>query len=78
MTTIQVSEITWKNLNRIQQLGESMDDVVVRLLRLYGDNDDESMDNREIDVVLDEFCELQEGIDDIMEDSRASYAKEIS
>ena len=57
MTTIHVSEITWKNLNQIKQLGESMDDVVVRLLRLYGDNDDESMDNREIDVVLDEFCE---------------------
>ena len=78
MTTIHVSEITWKNLNQIKQLGESMDDVVVRLLRLYGESDDEISDTREFDAVLDEFCELQKGIDDIIEQSRASYAKEIS
>lgn len=32
-TTIQVSEETWKKLNAIKRLGESMNDVITRLLK---------------------------------------------
>lgn len=32
-TTIQVSEETWKKLNGMKGLGESMNDVITRLLK---------------------------------------------
>ena len=33
VTTIQVSEETWKKLNGMKSLGENMNDVITRLLK---------------------------------------------
>ena len=75
VTTIHIDEETWKKLNEIKTLGESMNDVVKRLLKTKGFIDDTNLDNREFDTVLEEFVELQDGIETIIEESRKSFSK---
>ena len=58
-------------------LGESMDDVVSRLLEQSTDQVKKIFDERDINIILEEFEEMQLGIDEIIEQSRISLSKEI-
>ncbi|MHA2252833.1 MAG: DUF7557 family protein [Candidatus Kariarchaeaceae archaeon] len=75
MTTIHIDEETWKKLNEIKELGESMNDVVKRLLNMKGFEDEADQDDREFDLVLDDFIDLQHDIDSVLEGSRESFSK---
>lgn len=78
MTTIHVSEENWKKLNQFKMLGESMDDVVSRLLEQSTDQVKKIYDERDINIILEEFVEMQLGIDEIIEQSRISLSKGIN
>ena len=41
MTTIQISEVVWKELNAMKGIGESFEDVLLRLLKLGNEHKDD-------------------------------------
>ncbi len=77
MTTIHISEENWRKMNQIKMLGESMDDVVTRLIAQSVETEERIFDERDIDAVLEEFEEMQMGIDTLIEQSRLSFAKKL-
>lgn len=79
MTTIHIDDNTWKKLNQIRQVGESMNEVVQKLILLSGlTKEDDIIDDRDFNIVLEEFVKLQEGIEDVIEESKTSFGKVLS
>ena len=76
MTTIHVKNDTWKRLNRLKMPGESMDDVVRRLL-----NHSETrktmkhLNNEEIEKLVEKYIEAVSDIDETVELMRDSWKR---
>lgn len=77
MTTIHISEENWKIMNSLKQPGESINDVVTRLLKLTGYNDAQELDERDFDHVLEDFIEIvnsdDPSIEEVIEQSRSGW-----
>ncbi|MFQ6126965.1 MAG: antitoxin VapB family protein [Candidatus Heimdallarchaeota archaeon] len=81
MTTIHIKESTWKFLNAMKQPGESMDDVVSRLIEAYQQlammkkSIPTGNSEVELDILLEEFCTINtDELQEIIEASRKSFA----
>ena len=82
MTTIHVKEKVWKKLNALKNPGESMNDVVEKILNFYERKDVEmyknTVDPKIFDRMLDEFCKIaSEDIERVIEGSRMSFKKDL-
>ena len=80
MTTIHVDENTWKKLNALKNPGESMNDVIRKILNYFEKVKSEMKTSKlNPDVFtkkLDEFCMIaSEGIAEIVEGTRLSFKK---
>ncbi|MFQ6126961.1 MAG: antitoxin VapB family protein [Candidatus Heimdallarchaeota archaeon] len=81
MTTIHVRESTWKFLNSMKHPGESMDDVVNRLIEAYQQlttlkgNISTENSGEDLDALLQEFCTINtDELQKTIEASRKSFA----
>lgn len=81
MTTIHVMESTWKFLNSMKQPGESMDNVVNRLIEAYQQltmikgNIPTENSEEDLDALLEEFCTINtDELQKTIEASRKSFA----
>ncbi len=84
MTTIHIKPDTWKKLIVLKEPGESMDDVIQKLLSILNeireahDNLNNS-DSRSFDNLLDEFCSIaNEEIEKVVLRSKKGFQKQIS
>ncbi|HUX98741.1 MAG TPA: antitoxin VapB family protein [Candidatus Deferrimicrobium sp.] len=84
MTTIHVKEDTWKKLNVLKEPGESMDDVIRKLIEILNVNREihESLDNSDstsFEKLLEEFCNIaDEETEIIIAGSKRGFQKQIS
>jgi len=84
MTTIHIKPDTWKKLIVLKEPGESMDDVIQKLLSILNDIRDShdkliDSDSRSFDEVLDEFCSIaNEEIEPVVLKSKRGFQKQIS
>ncbi len=86
MTTIHVKDEVWKKLNSLKEPGQSMNDVIERLLsvnesalkQLTSDNSISS--SEEFDALLDDFISTisEDLIQKTIDLSRKSFSKEVS
>ena len=84
MTTLHVKKNTWKKLNSLKEPGESMNDVIERLLAIrsqelrIGSSLSFVTDGEKFDSLLEEFVEVlsEEVLDQTIELSRRSFSKE--
>lgn len=62
MTTIHVKENTWKKLNNLKKPGETMDDVIHKILEIVQEGSSilDDSDDVSFDELLDEFCTIAE------------------
>ncbi|MCY3411628.1 MAG: hypothetical protein INQ03_08365 [Candidatus Heimdallarchaeota archaeon] len=76
MTTIHISKSNWKRLNQLKEPGETMDDVVSKILSSYVD-DEENTEEIQFDTLLDKIIEVQEAqdptIEEILDQPRLSF-----
>lgn len=85
MTTIHVKRDTWKKLNSLKEPGESMNEVIERLLAIrsqeHGTGSPLSAvaDEKEFDALLEEFVEVLSDniVDQTIDLSRSSFSKEV-
>lgn len=85
MTTIHVKRDIWKKLNSLKEPGESMNEVIERLLAIRSQEHRTSSpsttvaDEKEFDALVKEFVEvLSENIvDQTIDLSRSSFSKEV-
>ncbi len=76
MTTIHVKEETWQKLNQLKQPGETMDDVVRRLLKRYEITLANEQSGRiDIDELVEEFIRETEDIDHTIEAMRKGWKR---
>ncbi|MHA1144525.1 MAG: DUF7557 family protein [Candidatus Helarchaeota archaeon] len=65
MTSIHVNEDTWKELNGLKEPGETMDDVIRKLLEIMHSIQEnretaESTEHSSFNELLDEFCTIMD------------------
>ncbi|MBD3227622.1 MAG: hypothetical protein GF329_05480 [Candidatus Lokiarchaeota archaeon] len=83
MTTIHVKKEIWKILNMMKTPGESMNDVIVRLLEVYSKSNEDKLDAEKMSdeafkELLNEFCDIANAeIDSIITGSKDSFNKFI-
>ena len=83
MTTIHVKKDIWKKLNYMKKPGESMDDIIRKLLEFYNqymeiENSLKISDEKSFNKLLDEFCSIADDeIQSIISGSRKSFQKQI-
>ena len=82
MTTIHVREDIWKQLNALKEPGESMNDVIKRILEVnatitQGTETSSVTTSEEIDGMIEEFVAVisEEILGETVERSRKSFAK---
>jgi len=81
MTTLHVKENTWRELNKLKKPGETMDDVIRKLLEIMNEvketqNDLLNSDNTSFDELLDEFCSItDEEFQGVISGTKRSFQK---
>ncbi|MHA1783980.1 MAG: DUF7557 family protein [Candidatus Helarchaeota archaeon] len=84
MTTIHVKIETWKKLNGLKKPGETMNDVIQKLLEIFEDIQDaqknlDDIDQESFDNLLDDFCSIaDEEIQKVILNSKKGFQKEIT
>ncbi|MFX1295097.1 MAG: hypothetical protein ACFFD2_09635 [Promethearchaeota archaeon] len=83
MITIHVKEDTWRKLNRLKKPGETMDDVIRKILEVFSvirenNHSSNKINNRSFDELIEEFCNIaNEEFHEIIDGSRRSFQKRI-
>ena len=79
MTTIHVERNVWKVLNTLKEPGESMNDVIKRLLRARPDDNSylSEPNSNDFDKIVEEFVSVlsDELLVQTIEQSRRSFSK---
>ena len=79
MTTIHVKDDTWNKLNILKEPGESMDDVIRKLIDLVNETREthESLNSSDLgsfSKLLDEFCSIaDEEIETVVSGSKRGF-----
>ena len=81
MTTIHVDKETWKKLNTLKNPGESMNDVIRKILETFERNETKmtmkKFNPENFNKMLDEFCNIaSEEIETVIEGTRKSFLKD--
>lgn len=83
MTTIHVKEDTWRKLNGLKKPGETMDDVIRKILEIFSEVQEiysasSKAEDGSFDKLLEEFCSIaDEEFREITEGLRRSFQKRI-
>lgn len=79
MTSIAIKEKTWLKLNKLKEPGDTMDDVINRILGSYipEDNNDESevISDEEFNTLLDDLHADPNEFNGYLEKSRLSFSR---
>ena len=81
MTTIHVKNDVWKKLNSLKKPGETMDDVIRKLLAIFSEAQESTnalneMEVSSFDELLEEFCTIaDEEFRETIEGTRRSFQK---
>ena len=83
MITIHVNDDVWKKLNSLKKSGETMDDVIRKLLEIFSKAQENIDAGNEIEIIsfdelLEEFCTIaDEEFRETIEGTRRSFQKGI-
>jgi hypothetical protein len=81
MTTIHIKPATWKKLIILKEPGESMDDVIQKLLKITNEIQEahdniNNLDAPSFENLLDEFCSIaNEEIESVVSRSKKGFFK---
>ncbi|MHA1990829.1 MAG: hypothetical protein ACXACX_05670 [Candidatus Hodarchaeales archaeon] len=79
MTSISVKEKTWEELNKLKKAGNTMDDVITALLKLYKGKEENlkesTISEAEFNQLLDDLTTDDKMFNDYLEKSRKSFTK---
>ena len=86
MTTLHVKDDVWKKLNSLKEPGQSMNDVIERLLAINEStlkqlaSESSTSTSDEFDALLDDFISIisEKAIHETIKISRKSFSKEVS
>ena len=81
MTSISVKEKTWQELNRLKNAGDTMDDVISRVLEFYTEqtisDDTELISDDDFDKLLTDLVVDDNEFQQYLEKTRKSFQRNI-
>ena len=81
MTSISVKEKTWQELNRLKNAGDTMDDVISRVLEFYTEqtisDDTELISDDDFDKLLTDLVVDDNEFQQYLEKTRRSFQRNI-
>jgi hypothetical protein len=79
MTSISIKEKTWLSLNRLKKPGDTMDDVITKILDFYNtesnDSTSEQVSDEDFASLVDDLIVDTKEFDDYLEKSRLSFSR---